>query len=57
MAKPKGVVKLRHPKMPHLETHLYEDPEGKVTAHVVNWKKGKVTTFEEKQQGPDLSGP
>ena len=57
MAKPKGVVKLRHRKMPHLETHLYEDPEGKVTAHVVNWKKGKVTTFEEKQEGPDESGP
>jgi len=52
MAKPKEVVKLRHRKLKHLEVHLYEDPEtGKVTGHLVNWQKGKVTTFQENKEG------
>jgi len=51
MAKPKGVIMLRHRKEPHLEVHLYEDQETmKVTGHLVNWRKGKVTTFQEKEE-------
>jgi len=63
MAKPKGVVKLRHRKEPHLEVHLFEDQEtGKVKGHLVNWKKAQVTAFEEenspeKQEGGLTSPP
>jgi len=49
MAKPPGVVKLRHRKLKHLEVHLYEDPETKkVKGTLVNWRKARISTFEEK---------
>jgi len=51
MAKPKGVIKLRHRKEPHLEVHLYQDQETKkVKGHVIDWERGKVTSFEEKDK-------
>lgn len=56
MAKPKGVVRLRHRKEPHLEVHLYQDQETKkVIGHVVDWERGKVTSFEEKEEKPQNS--
>ena len=55
MARPKGVVKLRHRKEPHLEVHLYQDPETKkVTGHVIDWQRAKVTSFEEKEEGAEV---
>lgn len=51
MAKPKGTVRLRHRKEPHLEVQLFEDQETKkVTGHLINWQKGQVTSFEEKKE-------
>ena len=50
MAKPKGVVKLRHRKEPHLEVHLVQDQETKkVKGYLVDWEKGKVTRFQEEK--------
>jgi hypothetical protein len=51
MAKPKGVIKLRHHKEPHLEVHLYQDPETrKVIAQVIDWERGKVIKSEENKE-------
>lgn len=56
MAKPPNVVKLRHRKLKHLEVHLYEDEEtGKVSGHLVNWEKGKVTPFKENKEEAEKS--
>jgi len=50
MAKPRGVVKLRHRKEPHLEVQLYQDQKTrKVTGHVIDWERGKILRFEEEK--------
>ena len=50
MAKPPGVVKLRHHKEPHLEVHLFQDQQTlKVTGHCIDWRRGKVTSFSEQE--------
>jgi len=49
MAKPKGVIRLRHRKEPHLELHVWQDPETKkIITHVVDYERGKVVSYQEK---------
>lgn len=54
MAKPKGVIRLRHRKEPHLEVLLYQDQETKkVTAICVDWERGKVLQLKEEESQSD----
>lgn len=51
MAKPKGVIRLRHRKEPHLEVHLFQDQKTKkVKGHVVDWERGKVVPIIEENK-------
>jgi len=50
MAKPKGVLRLKHRKEPHLEVHIYQDPETKrLITHIIDYERGQVTSFKEKE--------
>jgi hypothetical protein len=61
VAKPKGVVRLRHPKEPHLEVHVYQDQETKeVTVTLLDWERARVLSWAEgegKRTGAGRASP
>lgn len=50
MAKPKSVNYYRHRKNKHRQVITYEQPDGTLKVKVVDWEKGKVTSFEENKE-------
>jgi len=56
MAKPPSVNSYRHRKNKHRQVITYEQPDGSLKVTIIDFEKGKVTTFEEKEEEGESQG-